>query len=282
MRAKGLYKIFMMTAIVLAFAACKSSKNVETTVPSSDVVTGMEFLQKVSDNAQYSKFITSKIKFQVQVGAQDVSLTGNLKMKKDDVIMLQLMAFGFVEAGRIELTEDYVLIMDRINKQYLKVPYNQLSFMRNTGLNFYSLQALFWNEFFLPGEKAVTDKLLKNYETEVLDEKSTVISYEQDKMSYKWLAEQVSGLITMANIMYKDRFRGNTQLNWDYEAFKVNGTKAFPTNNTITFTTDDKEIKINLILNYIKNDSDWDTRTEVPAKYRQVELDDILRRLMSM
>jgi thiol:disulfide interchange protein DsbD len=31
-------------------------------------------------------------------------------MKRDDVIQLQLMAFGFVEAGRIEFTKDYVLI----------------------------------------------------------------------------------------------------------------------------------------------------------------------------
>lgn len=86
----------------------------------------------------------------MQVGAQDLTLTGNLKMKRDDVIRLQLMAFGFVEAGRLEFTKDYVLIMDRINKQYLKVPYNQLDFLRNSGLNFYSLQALFWNELFQP------------------------------------------------------------------------------------------------------------------------------------
>ena len=88
----------------------------------------------------------SKVKFSVEVGAQKLTLTGNLKMKRDDCIRLQLMAFGFVEAGRIELTPDYVLIMDRINKQYLKAPYVQVDFMRNNGLNFNTMQALFWNE----------------------------------------------------------------------------------------------------------------------------------------
>ena len=74
-----------------------------------------DFISRVKDNLQTARFITSKVKFSVEVGAQKLTLTGNLKMKRDDVIRLQLMAFGFVEAGRIELTKDYVLIMDRIN-----------------------------------------------------------------------------------------------------------------------------------------------------------------------
>ena len=97
------------------------------------------FIGQVQDNAQTAKFITSKVKFSVEVGPQKLTLTGNLKMKRDDVIRLQLMAFGFVEAGRIELTKDYVLIMDRINKQYLKAPYMQVDFLRNSGLNFNAL-----------------------------------------------------------------------------------------------------------------------------------------------
>ena len=80
------------------------------------------YVEQVNDNQQQVRFLTSKLRFSVEVGARQMSLTGNLKMKRDDVIRLQLMAFGFVEAGRLEFTKDYVLIVDRINKQYLKVP----------------------------------------------------------------------------------------------------------------------------------------------------------------
>ncbi|MDD7075465.1 MAG: DUF4292 domain-containing protein, partial [Prevotellaceae bacterium] len=99
-----------------------------------------ETLNKVLENQQTAKFITSRVKFQVQVGSQDMTLTGNLKMKRNDVIRLQLMAFGFVEAARLEFTQDYVLIMDRINKQYLKAQYEQLDFLRQSGINFFTLQ----------------------------------------------------------------------------------------------------------------------------------------------
>ncbi|MGN1262620.1 MAG: DUF4292 domain-containing protein [Prevotella sp.] len=268
-------------ATIMAMAACKSSKTVVQEKPvAEEPADRQEFMQKVSGNVQNIKFITARIKFSVQMGAQDLNLTGNLRMKRDDVIRLQLMAFGFVEAGRLEFTKDYVLIMDRINKQYLKVPYEQLSFLRNSGINFYSLQAMFWNELFMPGTTKLSDDDLKKFDT-VTDGNDMIISYERSPLSYKWLAGKDNGNIKMVNVLYKSPLR-KTQLNWDYTEFDVLGSRRFPTNNSIIFNTGDKEIKIGMKLNYIGNDEDWETRTEVSSKYKQVMVDEILRRFMAL
>lgn len=282
MKLSNVLKVVAL-AIPLCFGSCATKKNV-TTTPSQVTPEQLEqqnFLQKVSDNAQVTKFITSKVKFQVKLGAQELTLTGNLRMKRDDVIQMQLMAFGFVEAARLEFTTSYVLIVDRINKQYLKVPYNQLDFMRNSGLNFYSLQALFWNELFQPDHTKIDNDALAAFETEE-DGDNVIITYAKDKLSYKWLAGRKTGQINIVNVLYKDKFHGNTQLNWDYQDFKAMGTKQFPTTNAITFTTPEKELKMNVVLNYLKNDTDWDTRTKVSDKYREVSVDEILRRFMAL
>lgn len=283
MKTSSILKIALV-AIPLALASCGSSKKLATTPtqPTAEMLQKEQVLQNVIANGQTAKFITSKIKFQVQVGNQSLTLTGNLKMKRDEVIRLQLMAFGFVEAGRIELTKDYVLIMDRINKQYIKAPYEHLSFLRNSGINFSTLQALFWNELFVPGQtEAVTDSLVSRYET-TTEGDDMIISITQDKMSYKWLAALADGHIRMANILYTDKFRGNTQLNWDYTDFKELGNKLFPTGNAITFTLPKKEVKLNMTLNYIGNDSEWETHTDVSTKYSEVTVDEILRRFMAL
>ena len=270
-----------MTIAMMASCGGSTRKVVNETPNAQTVVQKQEFLQKVSDNAQHARFVTSKVKFSVEVGAQQLTLTGNLKMKRDDVIRLQLMAFGFVEAGRLEFTKDYVLIMDRINKQYLRVPYNQLDFMRNSGLDFYALQALFWNELFQPGKTRMTDEMLKSYNTD-LEAEDAVISMESGKLSYRWLADKGNALVKMANILYKDRYRGNYQLNWDYLDFKQNGRKKFPMDHKVKFTTPDKEVKFEMMLNYMGADEDWEPRTEVSGKYRQVTVDEILRRFMAL
>jgi len=278
-------RVLMMAliAIPLLLASCHSKKQVVSDVKTGapDSIEQSAFLQKVSANVSSSQYVTSKLKFTVEYGPQQVSLTGNLKMKRDDVIRLQLMAFGFVEAARIEFTKDYVLIMDRINKQYLKAPYAHVSFLRNSGINFYTLQALFWNELFVPGSQRVDKAALDRFAASLGDDE-VIINLEDGKMNYSWLANQSTGRITMANIAYRDSFKGNTQLNWDYKSFTNLASKPFPNEMGVTLTTPEKEIKLGIKLNYLGSESEWEPRTTVSDKYREVMIDDILRRFMAL
>ena len=272
MKTTSILKIAAL-ALPLVFTACKSHKKVaEPVVMTQEMKDKSDFINSVRGNAQAMKFLTSKVKFSVEVGQQKITLTGDLKMKRDDVIRLQLMAFGFVEAGRIEMTKDYVLIMDRINKQYLKAPWMSVDFLRNSGLNFQVIQALFWNELFRPNQTTLVksnDKLIvdsiANY-TLLESGDDMIIGLEEGKMEYSWLASRTGSLIRMANILYKDRFHGNTQLNWDYDEFTALNKKAFPQKSAITLTTPEKEVKLGMTLKYIKQDTEWEPRTEISNK----------------
>ena len=273
----------LVLVMPLIMAACATHKKVtETktvvTIDSSKVAT----LQRVSDTANKADFVTSKMKFTIKMGALSQSLTGNLKMKRNDVIRLQLMAFGFVEAGRLEFTKDYVLIIDRINKQFLRAPYHHLDFLRKSGINFYTLQAMFWNELFLPGNEQVTPADYEKFDIQHADE-NTIISYDKDeKMLYSWLTDAMTGRIKMANVVYTPLQGASSQLNWDYQSFSPLGRKMFPDDMKITLTTASKEVKMELKLNYLGNESDWETRTQVSAKYNEVTVDEILRRFMAL
>ena len=283
MRASYFLKIAAL-AMPLVLASCSSKKTVAVEQkPDTTNVEKGTFLGKVSDNANTARFITSKVKFAVEVAPQSITLTGNLKMKRDDVIRLQLMAFGFVEAARLEFTKDYVLIMDRINKQFLKAPYEHIDFLRNSGLNFYSLQALFWNELFQPNRTSLGKNDMQKFGTNT-DGEDVIISFDNDRIDYSWLADRTSGKIKMANILYKDRLNGNSQLNWDYVGFTTleNSNKRFPDDMNVTLTTQKKEVKLGIKLSYIKHETEWETRTEVSSKYREVTVDEILRRFMAL
>ena len=284
MKKSNLLKLAVL-ALPLVLASCSSKKKVvQETQPVTVSTEHTTFLNKVKENTQTTKFITSKVKFSVEVGAQDITLTGNLKMKRDDVIRLQLMAFGFVEAARLEFTKDYVLIMDRINKQYLKAPYISVDFLRNSGINFNTLQALFWGELFQPNRTTLNEEDFKRYTTHMDEGEDVVITLEDTKLDYSWLANYKTGLIKMANILYKDRLNGNAQLNWDYAGFATleNSNKKFPDNMNVTLTTQKKEVKLGIKLNYIGHDAEWETRTEISNKYREVTIDEILQRFMAL
>ena len=282
MKLTNLLKLTVV-AIPFAFASCHSQKNVVVDKNTAPVDTAKQnLIQRVNDNQVDAQFVSSKVKFSVEVGQQQISLTGNLHMKREEVIRLQLMAFGFVEAARIEFTKDYVLIMDRINKQYLKAPYNYVDFLRNSGLNFYVLQALFWNELFLPGKQKLTDEDMKKFNISSIGDGEAIVDYVEGKMNYSWLTYEQSGRIKMSNVTYRDNYQGNTQLNWDYKSFAKLGQSLFPSDMGITLTTPSKEVKLGIRLNYLSNDSDWELRTTVSNKYREVTVDEILRRFMAL
>jgi len=284
MKATSILKIALMT-LPLIISSCGSKKKVIDSDKNQTNVVLQEgdIIKRICDNAQTSKFITSKVKFTVEYGTQNLALTGNLRMMRNTVIRLQLMAFGFVEAGRMEFTKDYVLIMDRINKQYLKAPYNQIDFLRNSGINFYTLQALFWNELFMPNHSTLTADDFKKFVTHT-DGDNVVVSLEENKLEYSWLTTNKTALINMTNIMHKDRFNGNTQLNWDYDSFEPlesNG-KMFPNKMNVKLIMPKKEVKLSISLNYIGHESEWEKFTSVSNKYREVTVDEILRRIMSL
>lgn len=291
MKSSSFLKIAVL-AMPLMLTSCflhKKGVKEETPQPlTAEQQQQKDFVERVQDNVTTARFITSKVKFSVEVGAQKLTLTGNLKMKRDDVIRLQLMAFGFVEAGRIEMTKDYVLIMDRINKQYLKAPWMQVDFLRNSGLDFSSMQALFWNELFKPnpviiGKKPAASDTAAVYMT-IESGDDMIIQLNEGKMDYSWLVGNKDAAIKMANIQYKDRFNpeNSAQLNWDYDKFEMFSGKKYPTKHAIALTTAKKEVKLGMTLNYLGSDTEWETRTEVSNKYREVTVDEILRRFMSL
>ena len=163
----------------------------------------------------------------------------------------------------------------------------QVDFLRNSGLNFNSLQALFWNELFKPnpvliGKKSSADTTVVYSTMESGDD--MIISLAEGKMDYSWLASKKDAIIKMANIEYKDRLSSdnNAQLNWDYDKFESFSGKKYPMKHAISLTTSNKEVKLGMTLNYLGNDSEWETRTEISNKYREVTVDEILRRFMSL
>ena len=248
----------------------------------------LAFVQKVSDNQVYAKNITGSINFTIRMGEKKISVDGALRMRKDDVIRLQLYApiLGF-EIGRLEFTPDYVLIIDRYHKQYIKADYNHVDFLQKQGINFYSLQALFWNQLLVPGVKKVSDSDLKKFSAN-LDEtaENVPVSIRYGNMNYQWKANRNSGRIAEANVTYKDKGNGDSRLNLKYSDFKSVGVKMFPATQVMSFMTTatqkKQEMKLILNLNEVKTDSNWSTQTEISKKYKQVSPEEALRKIMSI
>lgn len=244
-------------------------------------------MRKVYDNEVYAKSISSKIKFTINTGSKDLSVSGSLKMKKDEVIRIQLTPFGLMEVGRLEFAKDYVILMDRINKEYVKASYADVDFLRDNGLDFYALQALFWNQLFIPGTQEITDSSLKNFSVTFNDAvANTIVSLKRGSMSYRWSADKTSGQLRSVDVTYSGKTSGTTTVTCNYGSFKPLGRKQFPMDITLIMKSDavkgGKRMSLNMSLDGIDMSGDWETYTSVSGKYKHVSVQDVMNRLMKL
>ena len=89
-----------------------------------------------------------------------------------------------------------------MHKQYVKATYNDLAFLKNNGLNFYSLQALFWNELFLPGNNQLTVNMLDKFDSESSAGPQRKVKVKSGNLNFEWDTTAATGRIDAANVAY--------------------------------------------------------------------------------
>ena len=265
-----------------------NDKKTETKAEQSAALKNLAFVQKVSDNQVYTNNIVGNMNFNLQAADKDITVPGKLSMRKDEVIRIQLfIPILGTEVGRLEFTPNYVLIIDRLHKEYIKADYTQVDFLKKQGISFYTLQALFWNQLILPGEKEVTKSNLKKFDVNLNAAGNEVpVTVKNGYMTYAWNTSRENGRITSADVNYQSSQHGTSRLHVDYSKFKSVGVKMFPATQVMSFMTTatqkKQEMKLILNLNEVKTDSNWSTQTEISKKYKQVSPEEALRKIMSI
>lgn len=288
-------KIVLAAVAILVMASCGTKKTAVTgpagpvteTVETNTEQQRINYLRKVYDNAVYTKNIVSSIDFTIDTGSKNISVGGSIRMRKDDVMRIQLTALGLMEVGRLEFTKDYVMIVDRIHKEYIKADYNKVDFMKRNGLNFYTLQALFWNMLFVPGEANMTDRLLEKFTVDLATKGVMVpLSLKNGNMEYVWQTESKTGLIRETDVTYSDKANGTTKLSCKYDNFKSLGTKQYPhlltLNAQSVISKKPRNVTITIKMDGAKMSSDWETRTTLSSKYKEVSADEVLEKIMNL
>ena len=91
---------------------------------------------------------TSKVKVTITQDGKDINTNGNLRMRYGDVIQLTLVdpVLGIAEIGRIELSPNKVLIIDRVNQRSVDTTYEDFSALKSRDIDFNTIQEFFWQE----------------------------------------------------------------------------------------------------------------------------------------
>lgn len=278
--------IVILLSLTLLLASCgskkkKGSEGGSTTPETSSVnaeqaaLADKYFGQIISNNTD-AKNIVAKVHVALDINGESLSTSGTLRMRKDDVIQLSLVdpILGIMELGRLEFTENKVLMIIRVKKEYVEVPYSKVDFLKQANVNFNTLQSLFWNELFEPGYFKPDAKSF----TYSLNANKVNLQIIDGILEYDFQTAEKNGLLSKTEITgSKDK---TYRLWFDYAKFNTFEKKPFPHDITLSFSDGSKKTSLHLELSSLKNSADWETRTSVPSGYDKANFETLFKMLV--
>ena len=273
---KRISYLLMTVLMVALLASCSATKSIKTS-HSIEGMTEKEFVEHVIDNAGGWHALTAKMALSVDLGKGTTKVNGTLRIKKGEVIQMSIAPFLGIEVARAEISPDGILVIDRMNKRYVEVSFAEVEALGKANLDFYTLQALFLNELFLPGKGELTARAASSFKVEPEAEGVWLNVKRAKRFGYHFLTEAPEALLKESYIGLNGTPYG---LRWKYEDFRSLGKKNFPTDMKLAFEGGKKPVKAAFALSRLSTDADWETRTEISPKYNKVELEEILKLLL--
>ncbi len=268
----------LMGAVLVGLASCKSSSGLSGRA-SAEVADAMAAVEVVMGNRPDFETFTSRLKLTVPFNGES-SFNGTLKIKKDALIQISLQVpLIRIEAARIEIANDYITVIDRINKRYVHVPVSELKSYLKTDLDYYTLQALFINSVFLPGKRGVEPGDISRFSVEEVTGEDIRLFRKEKGLLYLFDVDSRKAELTASQIRAASAPYG---LLWSYEEFSPLAGKSFPTVMGINLDTGDRTSRVKMELTRLSTDKEEINPVEIPAKYSKVELDELIKQLLKI
>lgn len=266
--------IVLMVAFLASCSTTKSTKKAH----SIEGMTETEFVGNVIENAAGWKALTARMALSVDLeGKGETKVSGTLRIKKGEVVQVSIAPVLGIEVARVEISPNGILAIDRMNKRYVDVSFEEVKSLVKTDLNFHTLQALFLNELFLPGKGTLTVRDASSFNVQPEEEGIWLNVKRSKRFGYHFLTEAPAALLKESYIGLNGTPYG---LRWKYDVFRPLEKRQFPTDMKLAFEGGKKPVRASLSLSRLSANGDWETYTEVSGKYKKVELEEILKLLL--
>ena len=277
MIVKKLQLYVCLVLLIGCLASCSSTKSVKK----ADFIENLseaEYMEKVLANTAGWEAVTAKMQASLKLNGKSTGkFGGTLRIKRGEVIQLSIAPFLGIEVGRAEISPDGMLVIDRVNKRYVHVSFEELKNLTNVALDFHILESLFLNEIFLPTKERLTARDLSSVTLNVAQPDVLLDVKKSKTFSYKFRTEAPEGQLMETRIGLAGTAYA---LQWKYDDFQPLEQHQFPSSMNVSFEGGSKPSNATFSLSRLSTNADWETRTEVSKKYQKVELEEIIKMLV--
>lgn len=244
-----------------------------------------KFLSQKTDEERLDKIIQSEIKYNtfssnlkifIQLKEKkNIPVDTQIRIIKDKIIQISLrIPLLGIEAYRISITPNDIVIIDRIHKQYFQESMQNLKNNMNLfNFDYYVIvESLLNNKLFIPNKKEILPYDYSNFHINEEQFVSNFIYTDKYNTIYKFVIDDTNRLLsTVINT-------GSDLLQCQYYDWKsISDKNIFPMSIQLIFN---KNYKFNLFFKSIKIDTNFSFDDNIPYKYKQTTFKQIIQHII--
>lgn len=271
---KGIVLTLLIT-LLLAISGCKSKK--------VSIVNGSGALKAKSEEQVLEDILTHELNYNTITTKGKVSFNGKeittiFKLVKDEYIQASVRPLLGIEAMRMDISPEKIVIIDRLGGQYAEMKLDGSDASNSIAFNFYNLQALLTNQLFLAGNQKVTK--LNNTDYEISASNDHYILQTKDKNNLKYnFSVDASNRITQT-IISSDAH--DLSLAWAYSEFVEDKGAIYPTNMLADVKFKKQKVKVGISYSTLDIDTNFNIDKSISSRYKKVEIRDLIETYMKL
>ncbi|MDR0681295.1 MAG: DUF4292 domain-containing protein [Dysgonamonadaceae bacterium] len=274
--------VLLLIGILLGGYSCRSVK--ETSIVALQKMSKTERLNAIiSSELQYHTF-SSNLKFAARIGKQkkEVTVDALLRIIKNEAIQLSLrIPLLGTEAFKIIITPDQILIVDRLNKQYLSETMKNVQTRVPFDLDYYSLEALLTNRMFIAGAQKITPENYTAFNIKENDFLVNLINTNAQGIQYDFTIDHSHRI----QLTQMNRKKGQSYLQCKYSEWGfASNRNYFPLLIDLALNVPNDTYKVNLSFKSVDINTDFKIDLDAPnsSKYQQVSLPQVIELIKNL
>lgn len=198
-------------------------------------------------------------------------LKGIIRIKKDEFIWISLRPVLSIEIGRLVLTNDSIIYLDRLKNEYFAENYSYIKKNFGFEMNYSIIESALTNKFFMypPGNTLAAYFLINNEGSETNTLNAAGI-YSDTNLSHSIRFSGSYYYITENKIKFPDK---NMYATFIYSDFKYLYGIKFPFNVNVNVFENSKKSNIEMNYSSISNNKEFGLNFKIPKNYKKIHFE---------
>lgn len=270
---------YIIALLLLLFIGVYSCKPKERIVQAeSDLVDKSNsnlFKDVLLKELKYSTF-SSKLNMNLSTGRKTLSSKATLRIVRDQAIQLSIQPLFGIEMFRLYIQPDCIIILDRMNKRYVREAFEDIKEQVPNGFNFHTLQSLFTNSLFIPEQPAVSIKDYRKFKYSQSSDNYLLTAHDKkSEVDYSFFVNG-NDQITLTQLYMPAR---SYSFEWGYSEFTLLENLFFPFQMKVVASSQKKSLDTSISFSSIVLDEEVSLDSSIPSSYAKVELKEVIKML---